>query len=337
MTFQLEYDDLFLYAPSYVEWERTVGAGHLWEGKAIGTAKEADLVFLDLDKTLQQFANPEQSAKERKTGRTVGKKRLKKVQKETEPKLLDLIGRFQSGEDDAKQFRKKMHATMKVAWREVFLAGVRASGIQGTGSGGLPGKPLVSLTDPNDEKWIKGAMAHEMRFLNGMVDAIVEETYVMPLPRRVRMYMDALESFYDSARVMGLPTLVKIHWIIPKKDGRVCDSCKYLAHHSPYSKKTLPTVPRSGLTLCLTNCRDRLLLRMTDQDDALKLLQSSPTRATHIRKLRQIKRTGSAEGLLPDSVLKESDPGGCAACGHPVEDLEAARWRRGAELGVLAG
>jgi hypothetical protein len=183
-----------------------------------------------------------------------------------------------------------MTATMKKAWKEVFIAGARASGL---GGGQGAGKPLVQLTT-EDEKWVRSAMTHEMQFLNGMLDAIVDESFVMPLPRRIGMYMDALESFYDSARVIGLPATSAIHWIIPKKDNRVCASCKYLAEHSPYSKRTLPTVPRSGATICLTNCRDRLFVRIVDQAKAQSLHEGSPTRGTHIKQLRRIKRLGHA-------------------------------------------
>lgn len=302
MTLPLvEYDDLFVYAPSYLAWE----AQGLHEGKALGTSREEDLVLLDLDQTMHSLVNPEQFGKQRKAGTTVGKRRLKDVQKRIEPELNAHVIRFQDGYTTESEFRKAMHKTMKAAWKDVFLAGVRASGVKGTGTGGSPGKPLVSLTDPHDEKWIRSAMQHEMRFLNGMIRAVVEHTWKMPLPRRIRMYVDALESFYDNARILGLPPLTKIHWIVPRKDSRVCHSCRYLAHHSPYSKKTLPTVPRSGLTICLTNCRDRLLLRMVDQDEALRLHQNSPTRGTHIRKLRKIKQQGHARGILPAALLKD--------------------------------
>jgi len=320
MNLRVEYDDLFVYAPSFLSWEDAVLGGELWEGKALGTAKETDLVLLDLDKTMQSFLDPEGFAKERKSGLTVGKRRLKKVQQRVEPELNKHINGYLGGGIDEKEFRQRMHKTMKVAWKEVFLAGVRSAGIQGTGTGGLPGKQLVQLTDPNDEKWIKGAMRHETQFLNGMIQAVIDETWVMPLPRRVRMYVDALESFYDSARVIGLPAAVKIHWMIgaKKKDRKtVCHSCRYLAHHSPYSKKTLPTVPRSGLTLCLTNCRDRLLVRMADQETAIALHQSSPTRGTHIKKLRKIKQQGHAHGILPENLLEGA--GTCCSCGDPLE------------------
>lgn len=285
-TIAIEHDDLFVYAPSYLAWERG-----LTEGKAVGTAPEVDLVLLDKDKTLDAFIDPEGFSAARKSGVTVGKRNLQKVQQRVEVQLNKLIFDYQAKKLDEKALRQEATKLMKVAWRDVFLAGVRASGIAGTGPGSK--KPLVQL-GPDDEKWLKGAMSHEMRFLNGLLTAVIEETWKMPLPRRVKMYVDALDSFYNSARVIGLPATIKIHWL-PKKhkiDDRTCAGCKYLIDNSPYSKKTLPTTPRSGLTPCLTNCRDYLLVRMTTQEEAIALHQSSPTRGTHIKKLRRIKRLG---------------------------------------------
>ena len=284
---EFAYDDLFVFAPSYLVWERASAGGVLCEGKALGTAQEKDLVFLDKDRTMDAVFNPEKYTKEKKVGADVGRKRLRAVQAEVGPVLNRLVRSYQKKKLDEAAFRKAMTTEMKRAWRAVFLAGVRASGISGQG----PGKALAQLTT-EDEKWVRSAMQHEMRFLNGMLDAIVDETYVMPLPKRIGMYVDALESFYDSARVIGLPATAAIHWIIPKKDKRVCASCLYLSEHSPYGKRSLPTVPRTGATLCLTNCRDRLFVRIVSQDRAMELHESSPTRGTHIRNLRRIKRIG---------------------------------------------
>lgn len=284
MTATVAFDDLFVFAPSVLAYERG-----LVEGKAIGTAPEVDLVLLDKDRTMDAFLHPEQFGLDRRSGTTVGKKALKKVQARVEQGLNDLVFKFQAKKIDADDLRAQATKLMKGAWKEVFIAGVRASGIKSPVQ-----KEMVPALSDADTKWLRSAMQHEMRFLNGMVTAIVERTYRMPLPRRIRMYADALESFYDSARVMGLPANVAIYWLLRKKDKRTCASCKYLAKHSPYSKKTLPTTPRSGLTICLTNCRDRLLIRMVTGEQAHALMLESPTRGEHIKKLRRIKKTGHA-------------------------------------------
>lgn len=281
-----QYDDLFVYAPSFTLYEELAleGREHLFEGKYIGTARESDLEFMNNQATMDAFLFPERYANERRKGATVGKRRFKQVKARTQGELLQVVQDHDRGETWDTDFRKDATAIMKKAWREVFLAGVRASGMQGEGHG----KTGVQLT-PHDEKWFKSAVQHEMRFLNGFMAAVTEQTYKMPLDRRVGMYMDALEAFYDSARVMGMPSTSLIRWT-GKKDNRVCKSCQYIKRHNPFHKNRLPTVPRSGLTICLTNCRDRLLIRVVDTDTALAELVRRPTKQQMLGHLRRLKR-----------------------------------------------
>lgn len=282
MSPEAEYDDLFLYAPSFLLAE----SGSVDEGKAIGTADKQDLLLLQKIGKLQGFT-PEKFASERKRGQTVGKRKLKKVQKRVRDRLTELIDDYEAEEIDEKALRKQAKKLMKVAWRDVFLAGLRAGGAPGLGKGD---DNLVKL-GPGDDKWLKSAMRHETTYLNRFLDAVVSETYKMPLPRRITMYVDALESFYDSARVIALPVTTLIHWVGPK-DKITCPSCRYMYVHSPFTKLTLPTTPRAGMTLCLTNCRDRLMVRSASIKKVKAREDKLPARSTMIRQLRKIKRTG---------------------------------------------
>lgn len=284
--YPVQYDDLFVFAPSFAAWEACAAEG-LTEGKYVGAVPEQDIVLLDKDRTIHAFLHPEQYAQERKVGVTVGKRKLKHTQDALYPELFALVTRADKGRIDGAEFKRDVVKLMRRAWRDAFLAGIRSTGIQGRGHG-VQGVEL----EPDDERWFKGAMKHEMRFLNRFVGAVLEGTYKMPLDRRTRMYVDALESFYDSARVIGLPATSVLRWT-GKKDKRVCASCRYLRAFNPYHKKTLPTVPRAGLTLCLTNCRDRLLVRVVSSQQAIDILQGSPySREEHVRNLLEIKRLG---------------------------------------------
>lgn len=284
-------DDLFIFAPSFVLAEQLRAQG-LSEGKSLGTAPELDLLFLDLDQTIKSQTDPSTFRKAKQAGQTVGKRALKRIQGEVEPKLLAILNRhLEDGYGSFNQFKQAAVGLMKPAWKRVFEAGVRSAGIEGAGKGGLPTKPLVTL-DPEDEKWLRGAMQHEMRFLNRMLRAVDEETYVMPLPRRVQMYVRTLESFYDSARVIGLPATVIIHWS-ESHDERTCVGCEYLFKNSPYTKRTLPTVPRAGMTPCLSNCRQRLVIRQSSPEKVVQLTNRSKSRDAHIRNLRRLKQRGT--------------------------------------------
>lgn len=257
--YPVQYDDLFVYAPSFALWEELCDNGDekLFEGKYVGKSREVDLVLLDRDRTMDAFLRPEKYAQERKVGVTVGKRRFKDIQERTHTELWNVVRRHDKGLTEDDDFKREATKIMKRAWKESFLAGIRSTGIAGRGQG-LSGVELA----PDDEKWLKSAMSHEMRFLNKFVTAISEQSYKMPLDRRTKMYVDALESFYDSARVIGLPATSVLRWT-GKKDKKVCASCVYLHKHNPYHKRTLPTVPRAGLTicLCLTDCRVDILTR----------------------------------------------------------------------------
>lgn len=280
----LEYDDLFLYSPSFLIAEQAEGAGAVFEGKAVGTASLADL---SLKNVMHELVGPQlpNYAKERKKGQSVGKRKLKDVQGRVRTALLTEIGRYEAGATSGKALQASVEKLMKMAWRDVFMAGIRASGKPPTGPGT---KSLVYLAK-GDDKWLKGAVQHEMRYLNGFMRAVIDQTYKMSLDRRVEMYVRTLESFYDSARVIGMPSDVVFHWSGPW-DERSCKGCDYLFQHNPYTKATLPTVPRAGLTPCLSNCRDRLLIRRVGAAAVAKVEAESKTREQHVRALQRIKR-----------------------------------------------
>lgn len=285
---EAEEDELFILAPSVIFAERLEQSGRLFEGKSVGTAREIDLLFLDLDQTIRAKTRPKQFAAERKKGVTVGRRILDRVQETVKRDLLKVMQkRDRGGFKGYDDFHRAAVSVMKPAWKEVFEAGVRASGMRGTGS---TDGPVVKLSQ-DDQKWLRSAMAHEMRFLNGFTTAVEEGTWKMPLPRRVDMYAKTLEAFYDSARVIGLPATVTIHWT-GENDERTCVGCKYLFEHSPYTKKTLPTVPRAGMTPCLSNCRDKLLIRQSTSEAVISLTNQSLTRGTHVKNLRKLKAEG---------------------------------------------
>jgi hypothetical protein len=283
-----EYDDLFIYAPSFVLAERIEASGGIVEGKALGTAKEADLSLMrDLFKTVGKDA--EAFAEQRKKGKGVGLRKLHKVQERTRDELLATIRKWNKGVIDEKELRAETKKTMRRAWRDVFLAGLRAGGVPGEGPG--KGKPMVKLGG-GDDAWLKSAMNHESRFLVKFVDAIVSGDYKMPLARRADMYVDALKSFYESARIIAFPSNVLITWYGPM-DKRKCPSCEYMVENNPYVKHNLPTTPRSGMTICLTNCRDKLLVRRVEPEEAQEALDEAPkARSGYIKDLRKIKRQG---------------------------------------------
>jgi len=283
-VYAVDEDSRFIFAPS---WFRD----DLAEGKSLGTAELDDLSLLQ-DIARKKDHNLADFAQARRTGSSVGKRKLKQVQQQTEAGLHALIGQWDDAVLTEPQFRKRATKLMRQAWRDVFLAGIRAGG---TPSSGLrsKGDPLT-LLGPGDDKWLKSAIRHEMGFFNRLLDAIVTGDFVMPIPRRVKMYVTAMESFYDSARVIALPNNTIIYWTGPGvKAGTACPSCLFLFENSPYTTANLPTTPRSGMTMCITACRDWLYIRRVPPKQAKEVLDGAKyTRSGLIAKLRKIKRVG---------------------------------------------
>ena len=281
MTLVPEFDDLFIYAPSFLLAE----SGQLEEGKALASVKQQDMILLQNVGKLRAFT-PGGAGNDRKVGGTVGKRRLKKTQESVKKDLAKLIHDLYGGKLTESQFRKKAGNTMKLAWRDVFLSGLRAGGAKGAGSGKK--EPVVRL-GPGDDKWLKTAMQHETRYLNGFLTAIIDESFTMPLERRIKMYVDAMESFYDAARVIALPAQSLLYWVGPN-DKVTCPGCRYMFEQGPFTKFNLPVTPRSGMTPCLTNCRDRLMVRSAEIREITERETTMPSRDTMLAKLKRIKR-----------------------------------------------
>lgn len=272
------YEDWIL-APSFVAW----ATGELTEGKSIGTYKVADLKLHG--DVIQQAIDPNVLNTLRHKGAAQGRKAMKEVRARTESRLLKLIEAFHTDVLVGEEFKKSMTQVMRAAWYESFKAGIRA--------GGVPAKKIGGRTLPKlaegDDKWFRSAMTHEMRFLNRFIKAIVENDYKMPLPQRVKMYVNSLNAFYESSRIVALPETTLIHWTGPR-DKTTCDSCRYMFENSPFTKANLPTTPRAGLTRCLTNCRDKLMIRIVPPAQIEEAMANAPSRETHVSKLYKIKR-----------------------------------------------
>lgn len=260
------------------------------EGKSLGTSHPMRLT-LGRDWGVDRSYHKQAFSTARKVGQTVGRRKLAEVQDRTKQAMTRLLNRFLSGKIEENELRAKASATMKTAWRDVFLAGLRAGGVSGEGSGA--GKTLVRI-DPaaGDEKWLKSAMNHEGKFLSSFLRDVIEGTSKMPIDLRLRAYVKTLESCYRSAQIIGIPSTCLVHWVGPGlTDGKACLGCQFLFEHSPYTKSNLVTVPKAGLTPCRYNCRDRLVVQRADASAVSRIEESAKyTRDGMLRVLRGIMR-----------------------------------------------
>jgi len=249
------------------------------ESKHLGAHPEQAMNFL------RQRRHSTEYAARRKIGHTVGARKLTDISNQVGENLLTNIQDFQAGFVEEEQFRSDVTLLMREAWKDAFEAGARAAGVGGKSAG--RGKLKVRLTE-GDYAFLRRASAHEMRYLNGMIRAVIDDSYTMPLDRRVQMYVESLKGFYNSARVIGLPRDTIIHWRGPN-DNRTCPGCRYLFEHSPYTKYTIPTTPKNGVCRCLTNCRDYLYcIRSTPSKTRVLESNATYTREEHLENLRRL-------------------------------------------------
>jgi hypothetical protein len=253
---------------------------YIAEGKTLGTAQHQDL---SLARNIFKSIHAEKFGKERKVGADVGRRKLQAVQEAVRTGLMKTIKTYQRSGNESR-FRRDATTVMRKAWRDVYVAGIRAGGVQGDPTS----ESLVKLSEA-DAEWLRGATKHEVKFLNRMLDAVVEENWKMPLDRRVEMYVRTLSSFYESARVIALPGTMALYWILGEAEH--CPGCKFLAENSPYTKYNIPCTPRSGACPCLSNCKCRLLAVKVEGDASRRIVESARyTRDQLVEKLRKIKR-----------------------------------------------
>jgi hypothetical protein len=112
----------------------------------------------------------------------------------------------------------------------------------------------ASATMSSDErKSVAFMAAEEMKFMSKFADDIANSAGKMPYDRRMQMYIDGLDSVFGFGRIAFLPDEIKIIWKLGVTDKHCIDCLSYAANN-PYTKKTLPGLPKSGSSTCLSNC-----------------------------------------------------------------------------------
>lgn len=84
----------------------------------------------------------------------------------------------------------------------------------------------------------------------------------MDVGQRIALYENALEGAFHLGAIDGSPDGYLVWWALGSCSH--CDDCPVLAHNSPYTRETLPTFPRDGMTTCRANCCCSLDFRQAD-------------------------------------------------------------------------
>jgi hypothetical protein len=142
---------------------------------------------------------------------------------------------------------------------------------------------IAGISD-DERRFIVQQTTKEMGFMANFAKDIVNGSGRMPYQRRLRMYSDSLDSMFTFGNLLYLPEDVLIIWTLGTTDKH-CIDCLLNVAGNPYTKRTLPGVPKSGATTCLSNCRCSLNFVINGQSqksDYLKFITSNSKKSGNV-------------------------------------------------------
>lgn len=262
------------------------------EGKAIGTGKLTGDVHAR-DAALRQVPNTQLRTSVRLGGINVARD-LAPVEEEARKSLGLLMRMWLRGRLTEEKAMLEMSKRWREAYERVREIGRRASG--------LDKLPVSKEILREEEEWFRSYIREELRLWHvfmeeiregrvGGVDEFLAGVSSGRLFQRFEAYLRALRAMYEAARVYALPRDVLIYWMGPKRDDpRICEGCVYMMERSPFPKDKLPAVPRDGSTVCLTNCRHRVVLRVSKTlNEVQRRRDALPARSEMVRDLERIR------------------------------------------------
>ena len=244
------------------------------EGKTFGT-RRARRPERDAESSLWFQALRSEYYREKKRATDRAFKKYKRLKEKFRNEGWELIENFLKGELKAGQLRFRLKKLFKETYFRAYSLGMEASGV-----------PFVK-PEKTDLSWLDGARKHEYQYLNSFLRDIETKSGKMDYKRRWEMYVNTLDFVYRAGKVEALPAQYVIDWIMT--DAEHCESCLFLERHSPYTKWTLPCIPRDGTTRCLSNCR--CYLRLRPPNSRKEWLQAnSVNKNWMLRELKRIKK-----------------------------------------------
>lgn len=255
--------------------------GQLPESKAVGSIKDFDTVR-DMYVTQNLVIDP-RFAELRRSRQGHASAMYHTIRKHLYADVLKLIQEYKAGKIGFERLKTDASATLRSAYIRLFTITQKLSATDQ-----IFGRDTEKLVAAEEKDWIRSAIKQEMQYFNAFLDSVRNGMSLGKVKQRLEAYCDTLRSVYTSSRVLTAPSLSVIYWAT-KSDDRVCPSCLWLKDHSPYTKYTLPCVPRAGYTRCLNNCRCRILIKKGTVDDLRRLQGKALTMDWALRTLRDIK------------------------------------------------
>lgn len=100
------------------------------------------------------------------------------------------------------------------------------------------------------------------RFALDVARGETEEKRKIPEPTRAAMYADAAQAGYQTAAALGVPDGYLIDWKLG--DAKHCYLCPIYAAGSPYTRETVPDVPRGPSLPCRSRCHCYWVFRLAE-------------------------------------------------------------------------
>ncbi len=192
--------------------------------------------------------------------------RFLRIKKEFEVQGWNIIQNFINGKLSREKAEKQLRKLFRKKYQEAFTSGWRSSGIA----------EWVSLSE-EDWQWLESSLQEEFTYLSNFLDDIEKGYQKMPYKKRWSMYAETLEHVFLTGKLSVIPEEYVIDWIITEAEH--CKGCIYLKKHSPYTVFTLPTVPKAGLTPCLSNCKCKLRVRQPKSQIEYKAAKNKQKRS----------------------------------------------------------
>jgi hypothetical protein len=175
----------------------------------------------------------------------------KDLKQEFRDAMFGILESYTKGQIADEVLETMWRSEIKGAWDKAYEYGVRSVG-----------NPFGVWEQ--DKTWLAGAEREEFGYLGKFVEDIKAKELVMKLEDRLSMYIETLDGVYFHGQVEGSPEFVEIHWILGKS-CKHCDDCLKFEAGSPYTKASLPCVPRDGTSECLSHCQCTLEYKYSDE------------------------------------------------------------------------
>lgn len=222
----------------------------------------------------------------KRSRRSLGGSALKSLERQKKAFIGDMVQLWHDRRQSrfsASIYRDSAKKILKDYYTKAYLLGIKSSGVR---KGAMPEKDY--RLSQEDQNWINSAYRQELRFFNKAISVIADQESEDYTRRRVKAYSDSLTYVFEGAKVRYSPSNSIIYWRLGEAEH--CPSCIYLQSLSPYTRETLPTTPKAGMTLCLHNCKCKLVVQNVSSDRYERVRSSNKSPKTVHRELLRIKR-----------------------------------------------